>query len=90
MPALARPCPKISNTHNFWSLGPKIMKFVLMQSLLRDTSLQKVLKHLKIMWGQATLTKTGLVTPSTYGPLGINEDGHTLWYYKERTYIGTI
>jgi hypothetical protein len=42
------------------------------------------------MWGQATLTKTGLVTPSTYGPLGINEDGHTLWYYKERTYIGTI
>jgi hypothetical protein len=30
MPALAKPCPKTSNTHNFWFVGPKIMKFVLM------------------------------------------------------------
>jgi hypothetical protein len=36
MPALARPYPKTSNTHNFLSIAPKIMKFVLTRSLLRD------------------------------------------------------
>jgi hypothetical protein len=46
MPALARPCPKTSNTHNFWSVGPKIMKFVLTRSLQRDAFSQKVSKKL--------------------------------------------
>jgi hypothetical protein len=44
MPALTRPSPKTTNTHNFWSVGPKIMKFVLTGSLLRDASSQKVSK----------------------------------------------
>jgi hypothetical protein len=72
MPTLARPCQKTSNIHNFWSVGPNIMKFVLKRSLRQDASLQKVSKNLKIVWGQATLTKTGLVTLGTYGPLGVN------------------
>jgi hypothetical protein len=72
MPTMARPCPKTSNTHNFWTVAPKIMKFALTRSLRRDASSQKVSKNLKIAWGQATLTKTGLVTPGTYGPLRVN------------------
>jgi hypothetical protein len=72
MPALAKPYPKTSNTHNFWTVAPKIMKFALIQSLFRDASSQKVSKFPKIVWGQATLTKTGLVTLGTYGPLGVN------------------
>ena len=44
MPALPRLLLKFSNTHNFWSIGPKIMKFVLPQSLLQGTCSQFFLK----------------------------------------------
>jgi hypothetical protein len=37
IPALPRVHLKTSNTHNFWSVAPKIMKFVLTRSLFRDT-----------------------------------------------------
>jgi hypothetical protein len=50
MPALRKLLLKTSNTHNSWSVGPKNMKFVLMRSLLRDASSQKVSKNLKIKW----------------------------------------
>jgi hypothetical protein len=62
---------KTSNIHNFWSVGPKIMKFVLTRCLWRDASSQKVSKNLKIVWDQVTLPKTGLVTPRTFSPLGV-------------------
>jgi hypothetical protein len=48
MPALPRLLLKTSNTHTFLSVGPKIMKFVLTQSLWQDASSQKVSKNLKI------------------------------------------
>jgi uncharacterized protein with PQ loop repeat len=73
MPVLARPYPKTSNTHNFWTVAPKIMKFALTRSLFWDASFQKVSKNQKIVRGHTTLTKTGLVTPSIYGPLGVNK-----------------
>ena len=47
MPTLARPCPKTSNIHNFWTVAPKIMKFVLTQSLFRHSSSQKVSRKSK-------------------------------------------
>jgi hypothetical protein len=36
--ALPRLHLKTSNTHNFWTVAPKIMKFVLTQSLFQDAS----------------------------------------------------
>jgi hypothetical protein len=51
------------------------MKFALTQSLFRDASLQKVSKNLKIVCGEATLTKTGLVTLGTFSPLGVKGIG---------------
>jgi hypothetical protein len=72
MPTLPKLLLKTSNIHNFWSLGSKIMKFILTQSLLQDACLQKVSKNLKIKWGQVTVPKTGLVTLSTFSPLGVN------------------
>jgi hypothetical protein len=48
MPALPKLLLKFSNIHNFWSIGPKIMKFVLPQSLFRGTCSQKVSKKPKI------------------------------------------
>jgi hypothetical protein len=47
------------------------MKFVLPQSSLQDTCSQKVSKDVKIKWGQVTLPKIGLVTPSTFNLLGV-------------------
>jgi hypothetical protein len=72
MPTLPRLLLKTSNTYNFWSIGPKIMKFVLTRSLWRDASSQIISKNLKIKWGQVTLPKTGLVTPCTFSPFGVN------------------
>jgi hypothetical protein len=79
MPALPILLLKISNIHNFWSVGPKIMKFVLMQSLQRDASSQNVSKNLKILYDQVTLPKTGLVTPRTFSPLGVKEVTIGFW-----------
>jgi hypothetical protein len=76
MPAKPRLLLKTSNIHNFWSIGPEIMKFVLTQSLLQDASSQKVPKNLKIKWGQVTLPKTGLATLGTFGTLGVKS---TCW-----------
>jgi hypothetical protein len=70
MPALTRPYPKTSNTHNFWSVGPKIMKFVLTRSLWQDAS-QTISKNLKIVWDQVTLPKTRLVTLGIFSPSGV-------------------
>jgi hypothetical protein len=50
------------------------MKFELMRSLFRDASSQKVSKNLKIVCGEATLTKTGLVTLGTFSPLGVKSE----------------
>jgi hypothetical protein len=36
MPTLPKLLLKTSDTHNFWPVAPKIMKFVLTQSLLWD------------------------------------------------------
>jgi hypothetical protein len=63
---------KFSNTHNFWLIGPKIMKFVLPWSLFRDACSQKVSKILKISWDQMMLPKTGLSAIRTSSPLGAN------------------
>jgi hypothetical protein len=63
---------KTSNTHNFLSVAPKIMKFVLMWSLFRDAFGKKVSKNLKIVRDHATLPKTGLSHVGTVGPLGVN------------------
>jgi hypothetical protein len=41
MPALPKLLLKTSNIHNFWAVGPKMMNFVLTQSVLRGTSSQK-------------------------------------------------
>jgi hypothetical protein len=59
---------KTSNTHNFWSVGPKNSIFLFPRSLLRDASSQKVSKNLKIMWAHVTLTKIGLSAVRTFGP----------------------
>jgi hypothetical protein len=60
------------------------MEFVLLQSLLRDTSSQKVSKNLKIKWFQVTLPKTGLVTPCTFGPLGVKIRGQIEFLIKKK------
>jgi hypothetical protein len=62
---------KFSNIHNYWSVGPRVMKFVLLQSLFRDAGTQKVSKNLKIEWDQVTCPKTGLSTVWTFGPLRV-------------------
>jgi hypothetical protein len=72
MPALPRLLLETSNTHNFWSVGPKKYDFFFPQRLLRDASLQKVSKNLKIVWAQVTLTKTGLSAVWTFSPLEVN------------------
>jgi hypothetical protein len=60
MPALPKLLLKTSNIHNFWSVAPKIMKFVLMWSLFQDAFGKRNSKNLKIVWNQTTLPKTGL------------------------------
>jgi hypothetical protein len=72
MPALPRLLLKFSNTHNSWSVGPKIMKYVLPWSLLRDACSEKVPKNLKRIWDQVMLLKSGLATPGTFSTLGVN------------------
>jgi hypothetical protein len=47
------------------------MKFVLTQNLLQGTCSKKVSKNKKIERYQVTLPKSGLVTPSTFSPLGV-------------------
>jgi hypothetical protein len=47
MPTPPKLLLKTSNTHNFWSVGSKIMKFVLIQSLWQDASSQKSFKKSK-------------------------------------------
>jgi hypothetical protein len=59
--------------HNFWSIGPKIMKFVLLQSLYRGACSQKVSKNLKIKWDQVTLPKLPFVHCRDNVRLGVNE-----------------
>jgi hypothetical protein len=50
MSALPKLLLKTSDTHNFWSVAPKIMKFVLTRSLLQDAFGKQILKILKIVW----------------------------------------
>jgi hypothetical protein len=47
MPTLARPYPRTSKTHNFWSVAPRIMKFTLTQSLFQEAFGKKNSKILK-------------------------------------------
>jgi hypothetical protein len=65
---------KTSNIHNFLSVGPKNMKYVLPQNLLRGAFSQKNSK--KINWDQVTLLKTGLSAVQTFGPLGIKNTNY--------------
>ena len=62
---------KFSNLHNYWSVGPKIMKFVLLQSLFRDACTQFFFLNLKIEWDPVTYPKTGLSIVRIFGPLGV-------------------
>jgi hypothetical protein len=72
MPALPKLLLKTSNTHNFWFVAPKIMKFVFTQSLLRDAfGGGGKYKILKIVWDHATLPKTGLAPIGRVSPLGL-------------------
>jgi hypothetical protein len=71
MPALPIVHLKTSNTHNFWTVVPKIMKFALTRSLFRDASSQKVSKNLKIVWDHTTQPIIGLSPVGTSGPLGV-------------------
>jgi hypothetical protein len=61
--------PKTSNTHNFWTVAPKIMKFVLTRSLFQDASLQQKSKNLKIdvWWSDTDQNRFG----HTFNPLGV-------------------
>jgi hypothetical protein len=70
MPALPRLLLKTSNTHNYWSVGPKNAIFF-PWSLRQDECSQKASKILKIVWAQVTLTKTGLSAVRIFGPLGV-------------------
>jgi hypothetical protein len=71
MPALRIVHLKTSNTHNFWTVAPKIMKFALTQSLYWDASSEKVSKNLKIVWDHTTQPKIGLFSIGTSGPLRV-------------------
>jgi hypothetical protein len=70
MPAQPKLGLKTLNIHNFWSVAPKIMKFVHTRSLFLDT-FGFCLNNLKIVWDHAMLPKTGLCPIGTSGPLGI-------------------
>jgi hypothetical protein len=80
MPALRRVHLKTSNTHNFWSVAPKIMKFALTRSLFQDASSKKVSKNLKIVWDHTIQPKIGLSPVGTSGPLGVNYVQKLLFY----------
>jgi hypothetical protein len=94
MPALPIVHLKTSNTHNFWTVAPKIMKFALMQSLFRDASAQKVFKNLKIVWDHTTQPITGLSLVRSSGPLGVNEnvkkESWYLWLHKSQHLLPNI
>jgi hypothetical protein len=72
MPALPRLLLKTSNTHNFWSIAPKIMKFALTRSVFRD-AFGKNSKVLKIVWFQTTLPKIGLAPVGPIHPLRVKQ-----------------
>jgi hypothetical protein len=69
----AHSSPKNSNTHNFWTIVPKIMEFVFMQSLFRDLVGKKNSKNLKIVWDHTIHPKTSLSPVGTSGPLGVKD-----------------
>jgi hypothetical protein len=72
MPTLPRVHLKTSNTHNFWTVATKIMKFALMRSLFWDASSEKVSKKiLKIVWDHTTQPRIGLSLVGTSRPLGV-------------------
>jgi hypothetical protein len=64
----------------FWSVGPKIMKFVLPWSLFIGASWQKVSKNLKIKWDQVTVPKTGLSALWTHSPLRVKAIKKVSWF----------
>jgi hypothetical protein len=71
LPAMPKLLLKFSFFHNFWSVGPKIMKFILSWSLIQGACSQEVSKVLQIKWDQVTLPKTTLSPVGTTGPLGV-------------------
>jgi hypothetical protein len=60
---------KTWNSHNFWTVAPKIMKFVLTWGLFWDASSQKVSKNLKIVWDHTMQPIIGLSPVGTSRPL---------------------
>jgi hypothetical protein len=73
MPALPRVHLKTSNTHNFWTVASKIMKFVLMRSFIPRCIFTKSFKNLKIVWDHTTQPRIGLSLVGRSGPLGVND-----------------
>jgi hypothetical protein len=84
MPALPRVHLKTSNTHNFWTVVPEIMKFALTWSLFRDASSQKVSKNLKIVWDHTTQPRTDLSPVGTSGSLGVKVHSSCYLYRTSR------
>jgi hypothetical protein len=69
---------KTSNTHNFWSVGPKNTIFVLPRSLFQGTSSQKVSKNPKIHCIYSSLSKIEKSRFGSLRTLGINEGNTSL------------
>jgi hypothetical protein len=62
---------KTSNTHNFWSLGPKNTKFILPRSVLHSPPSQKVSKNPKIYCTCRSLPKSAKTSFRADCPLGV-------------------
>jgi hypothetical protein len=87
MPSLPRLFLKFSNIHNFLSVSPKSMRFVLPQSLFRGAGSQIFSKSLKIKWDKVMLPKTGLSPVWTVSPLGVNNRFLSVDLMVDETYF---
>jgi hypothetical protein len=62
-----------SNTHNFWSVGPKNMIFVLSQSLFQGASIQKVSKNRIFYCTHSNVLKNAKSHFGFLSPLGLKD-----------------
>jgi hypothetical protein len=74
VPELPKLHLKTSNTHNFWSIGPKNTIFVLPQSFFQGASSQKVSKNPKIYCIYNSLSKNELSHFGSLRTLGVNSN----------------
>jgi hypothetical protein len=63
----------MSNTHNFWAVGPKNTFFVLLQSLFQCASSQKNPKNPKIYCIYSSLPKNAKSHFGYLSPLGVKQ-----------------